>query len=234
MHTNLVAGEEYCYFMRAFDAAGRSAARTPIVCAVARDESNVPWGDIALGRGRPRTDDARVRAELSLYNEDKATSEMSLEIDGVPGRTWQPYAASIDLDLPSVSVPRRLTVAVQYRDASGNLSPVYRDAIMVHPRGSLGGAAGVVRIDAPAPKGSALAHGVYVSFADSEKEATTTTDANGAFALTDLEPGMHMLRIAHPGMAPRDMPVMIVAGQTATMGEIVLGSADPVFADGFE
>ncbi len=234
VHTDLVAGQEYCYFLRAFDAAGRSAARSPIVCGTAREDSNVPWGDITLARGRPRTDGAQVRAYLTLYNEDKATSGMSLALGGLPGGTWQPFAPTVDLDVPSVPTPRRLTLAVQYRDAAGNLSAVYRDALMLYPRGTLGDVAGVVRFEPSAAKSAAPAHGVYVSFADSEREATTVTYANGAFALTDLVPGTHLLAFGHPGRAMREVPVTVVAGLTTTIGDVVLGSDDPVFADGFE
>jgi hypothetical protein len=238
VHDNLVAGEQYCYRVFARNSAGRRAAPSPFACAIARNDSIVPWGSIVLQRGSPRTDDGQVRAYLGLYNENPATTQMQIEVDGVSARNFEPFASPVLLPYPVLSAPRRIAVAVRFRDEAGNMSPWYRDGLHVYPAGSLGEIRGRV-LQAPvagvAATGSTPMAGVWVELVGRASEMSAISASDGSFVLTDLTPGDYVVRAAHPGMNPAEIgPIALGPGDVVQLGDLTVSGADPLLVDGFE
>jgi PKD repeat protein len=108
-------------------------------------------------------------------------------------------------------------VTLTVRDPSGNSAT---DQVNVTVTAATGGVQGTVKDDAGRP----LAGATVRLLLGSTEVASTTTDANGAFAFAEIAPGGYNVRAELAGFTSQTADVTVVAGSTASR-DLVLSSA---------
>ncbi len=228
--TNLEVGAEYCYQLDPEDAAGNRGASSRWFCDVARNDPALPWGDLLINRGRPRTDDPTLKLELSIYNKSGSGSEMRIEGDGLD-TGWISYEPGFEFQHPGVSAPTMVSVSAQFRDVEGQVSRHYLDSIELWPPQTLGRLTGRALLETVSPTA-----GVMLNIMDASWEPPAYTDVDGQFRFTDLPPGDYSILASLLGWETTSSTGwMVTAGGETNVGDIVLDViVDPLFADGFE
>ncbi|MDJ0654513.1 MAG: VWA domain-containing protein [Xanthomonadales bacterium] len=227
---NLTAGVEYCYRLLPFDDQDRPGAPSEVLCSVATDNPGLPWGDVVIYQGRPRTDDPSLLLTLGLYNKPPESTEMRLTSTGFD-TGWIPFQKKYTWQHRPVQEATRVEVEARFRDANGLQSRRYRDAIVLMPEQSLGGIRGRVMLEDEGAR-----EGVFVWLADRPSEPPATTDADGFYVFIDVLPGDYVVMSDDPSFSEsRSGTIVVEAGETADAGDVMLAlPPDELFADGFE
>ncbi len=93
--------------------------------------------DLAVGTRVARTaGTVTVRVDLPVADDHSGVTAMRFSVDGTTWGDWQTYAAAVSVSLPTGDGTK--TVSVQFRDAAGNISPVYSDSIVVATEPTMG------------------------------------------------------------------------------------------------
>ncbi len=232
--TGLNVGTEYCYQLEPSDAAGNQGVPSDWFCAVAMADPAMPWGDVLINNGRPRTDNARLELQTSLYNKSTSTSEMRIFSDarGEPFDSgWIPYAATYSYQHPQVTELTDVVLKAQFRDPQGLVSDTYTDSIELWPPQSLGKLVGRALLETVSPVA-----GVMLLIDGVSHEPPAYTNTEGQFELCDLPPGDYSLLAVQMGWDNATSESWtVMAGDTTDVGDIELSIIlDSLFADGFE
>lgn len=232
--TTVAPGTEYCYQLEASDVDGNSARPSEILCTVAAVDPALPWGDLVINDGRPRTTNPMLTLDVRLYNKNPTTSEMRVEVEGTSSG-WIPYAPQHTVTVPASAAARHVFVSIQLRHDGGQ-SPLYTDSIHLWPAGSLGSMTGRVLREGEGSGDEPGLAGVLI-YLDAEAEPPAYTDATGQFWFHDLEPGQTSASAGDLDWSTLEgfADAVIVAGETVDVGthQLPLGP-DQVFVDGFE
>ncbi len=102
---------------------------TILVCnpALADRDSIAPNGGIMINNGTELTNSRNVTLNLWAQDNSGQVPLMAISFDGMYWNPWQAYKTEQSVTLPDGD--GRKTVFVMYRDASGNVSPVYNASI---------------------------------------------------------------------------------------------------------
>jgi len=132
----------------------------------------VAWtGSVVVNAGATYARNS-VTATISATAGTPAVTNMQLSWDGIAFSQWETYATTRDANLPAGADGAK-TLYVRFRDAAGNISPIYSDSIIK---------------DATAPTGTILING----------GAATTTSSNVVLTLsaTDAGSGVTQMRFS--------------------------------------
>lgn len=102
--------------VRAFDEAGNPSATT--AHRAVRIDTTAPQGTFSIAGGAASTATTTVTIDSNVTG----ATDMRIAADGVTYGSWQTYAATRSIVLPGVEGAK--TVAVQYRDAALNMTPL--------------------------------------------------------------------------------------------------------------
>ncbi len=233
--TRVTPGVEYCYQVEPFDMDDNAGRPSDVICAVAKTDAVLPWGELIINGGRPRTSNPSLILDIGLYNKAPGSSEMRIDVDGISSG-WIPYANTYQITVAASDSRRTVSASLVLRDGEGSESSVYSDSIELWPAGSLGGIGGRFLLEGISA-GSGLGYaGIFVDL-DSDKEPPVYTAASGGFLLDDLVPGQYRVNAGRDGWADRrtDQLVTVAAGQVSELGQLVLAiGSERLFGDDFE
>jgi len=214
----LPEGVTFEYRMHGVDAARRESAMSRVVAATVKQDPLAPIGALRIDTPAPRTDSSAIATLIDLYADAAAGIEMQLWwADERPVRNWEPFAAQLLVPVEPVETPTLRTLVVQLRDAAGNESLRYADAILVYPPNSLGSVQGTVeRRNGSAPGG------VVVQLPGLPGDGPIVTAPDGSFELVDLAPGSYDLAF-FDGEHTTTLPdVDVVAGSATQLGTLLI------------
>lgn len=92
-------------------------------------DTTLPSGSISINSGADLTNSSIITLTLYATDSKSGVSEMQLSSDGLNWNSWEAYAASMTWNLGAGVGIRR--VYARYKDAAGNVSPVYSDWILM-------------------------------------------------------------------------------------------------------
>jgi len=142
----LPEGVTFEYRMHGVDAARRESAMSRVVAATVKQDPLAPIGALRIDMPAPRTDASAIDTALELYTDAALGMQMKLWwADEAPPRSWESFAAQRLVPVDAVAEPTLRTLLLQLRDAAGNESIRYDDAILVYPPNSLGSVQGTVQ-----------------------------------------------------------------------------------------
>ncbi len=218
----LPEGVTFAYRMRGIDASGHESAVSRIVEATVKQDPLAPIGALRIDTPAPRTDSSAIGALPELYADAPLGMQMKLWwADEVAPRSWEAFAAQRLVAVDAVVEPTLRTLLLQLRDAAGNESLRYADAILVYPPNALGS----VRGSALRRDGSA-AGGVVVQLPGLPGDAPVVTAADGSFEVVDLAPGTYDLAL-FDGTHTTTLPnVSVVAGSPTQLGTLLVPEPD--------
>ncbi len=226
----LTVGTEYCYQLEPTDAAGNQGAPSHWFCATAMQDPALPWGDVMINSGRPRTDNPALTLQTSLYNKPASSSQMRIVGQGLD-TGWISYAPTYVYQHPQVAETTNVSLQAQFRDQQGLESAIYQDDIELWPPQSLGKLTGRALLETLSPTA-----GVMLQVANASWEPPAYTDTNGRFELCDLPPGDYGVVASLLGWETANSTGWSVsAGAETDLGDVTLEViVDPLFADSFE
>ncbi len=232
---DLTPGTEYCYQLEASDGQGNLARPSAIVCHQAASDPLLPWGDLVINNGAPRTDDPRLELTVGLYNKPTDTSEMRVEVDDVSSG-WIAYRENYRVTVATSDQVRTIEAIVTLRDREGQQSVPYVDQVELWPPESLGTLTGQLVLEGVAPGADPGRRGVMI-YLDNPAEPPAYTDAEGRFWFEHVIPGPAETNGGHPGWGEvmGFAEGVVEAGQTTDLGsfQLAIGS-ERLLADGFE
>uniref|UniRef100_A0A831XM16 Transcription factor n=1 Tax=Geobacter metallireducens TaxID=28232 RepID=A0A831XM16_GEOME len=109
----------------------KSAAggETTVPVTVAEVTDLPPTGSVVINGGAATTGSATVTLTLSASDDSGSVAQMSFSKDGVYFFPYETYATTRQVSL--VNGPGANTIYVRFRDAAGNVSPIYSDNIIL-------------------------------------------------------------------------------------------------------
>lgn len=143
---NLVNGLEYEYYLIAFGESGARTPQTSVFTGTPLADPLAPEGWVTLDGSATAADSLDVVAGL---DESSQAHEVRLSEDPLfTAAPWQPMTHSVPLLLEDQGPgPWTATVYVQYRDLTGNESPIEHDSIVVDTNGDADGDSLINAID---------------------------------------------------------------------------------------
>ncbi len=216
--SGLSEGVTFEYRMRGLDAAGHQSAVSRVVQATVKQDPVAPIGALRIDTPAPRTDSSAIATLVDFYFDSELGMEMKLWwADEAPPRSWEPIATQRFIAVDAVAAPTLRTLLLQLRDAAGNESIRYADAVHVYPPNSLGAARGAVqRRDGSAPGG------VVVQLPGLPGDGPIVTAADGSFELVDLPSGSYDITF-FDGENTTTLPgVAVVAGSPTQLGTLLI------------
>lgn len=95
-------------------------------------DTTAPTGSVVINGGAATTSTRPVTLSLNAADEASTVAAMRFSWDNIIWYGWEPYATTRNATLPGAT-PGTYTIRVQFRDATGNLSPAYADPITYTP-----------------------------------------------------------------------------------------------------
>ncbi|MFK7956327.1 MAG: VWA domain-containing protein [Lysobacterales bacterium] len=243
----LTPGQTYCYQIQPADGAGNVGRASRIFCRTARAQPELPWGDIVINDGNPRTSNPLLNLQLSMYNKDPSSISMRFGINTEPDGEGIPFSSRHQLQLPAVSFPTEVTISVGYFSTGLGPDPAKEDetiateSITLMPPQSTGSIS--LRLTLFNPDGTPMldpsqsqamvqicAAGISLSHC---KEPTTYPDENGNVMCDELKPGDY--DVYPMGNSVNTVPIRttVVADQTTEIGDVAMTIGE-LFKSGFE
>lgn len=234
--TTVVPGTKYCYQLEPNDKNGNAGRPSEVVCALAAVDPAMPWGDLEINAGAPRTDNPELRLNIGLYNKGKSGSEMLVEVDNISSG-WIPYASDYIARVALSEKRRTIFASVRLRDAVGIESLPYADSIELWPAESLGGISGRILLEGLSGGSPGALTNVIVWLEGAENQPPAFTDAAGYFEFLDLIPGSYVASSGHRGWLSvigfccADVP----SGRATEAGQVILPlPGNIIFNNSFE
>ncbi len=243
----LTAGQEYCYRLEPFGARGIAGRPTRIFCKVASADPELPWGDVIINDGAPRTSNPLIDLALTMYNKDPADISMRFGINTLPSGNGIPFATNHQLQLPAATEPTEMTISVGFfKSALGATPPadeelVVTETITLMPPQSTGGISLRLTLfnpDGTPAKGSSTSQAMVQACAADVplthcKELTAYPAADGSLMWDDLVPGDYDVYAMGSSLNLNPIRTSVTAGQTTDLGDIAITTGE-IFKSGFE